>query len=94
MNTFRFIEDPGHGWLEVPVTLLKELGITEQISGYSYLNGAFAYLEEDVDMAVFLKAMAARGRTVERVELFQDPTPIRGYPSYEPTHLRTTGATA
>lgn len=53
-----FWEDPGHGWLQVPMPLVKELQATKQlhISGYSYrdINGQNAYLEEDCDAGAFI----------------------------------------
>lgn len=54
-----FHADPGHGWLEVPVAELRELGIAGQISAYSYLSQdrQTAYLEEDCDAAVYVKAL-------------------------------------
>jgi hypothetical protein len=56
-----FVSDPGHGWLEVPLIDIAALGIEGQISPYSYINGRFAYLEEDDDYAVYMDALAARG---------------------------------
>jgi hypothetical protein len=56
-----FVTDPGHGWLEVPLADIAALGIEGQISPYSYINGRFAYLEEDCDYAVYMDALAARG---------------------------------
>jgi len=50
-------EDPGHGWLQVPKSLLKQLGITNKITGYSYQRGEFAYLEEDCDLGTFVVAL-------------------------------------
>lgn len=51
-------EDPGHGWLQVPIPLIKELQAARklQISGYSYrdINGENAYLEEDCDLGAFV----------------------------------------
>lgn len=82
MNTFRFIDDPGHGWLEVPVSLLRKLDLIGKITAFSYLNGAYAYLEEDVDMPMFLSAMRQEGEDADWVTVYQDPTPIRGYPSF------------
>ncbi len=35
---FRYIEDPVHGWLEVPANLIFDLGVEECISGYSYMD--------------------------------------------------------
>ena len=55
-NQYTFHNDPGHAWLCVPIQELAQLGVVNQISGYSYLNGNNAYLEEDCDAGVFLKA--------------------------------------
>jgi len=49
-------DDPGHGWLKVPALELAELGIITKISSCSYIAGGFVFLEEDCDMAVFLRA--------------------------------------
>jgi hypothetical protein len=56
MKTFDYIQDPGHGWVKVPVYLLAQLGIYNEISSFSYYLNGFAYLEEDCDTAVFFKA--------------------------------------
>ena len=45
----RFISDPGHGWLEVPMSIVESLHIKDEISKYSYLYKGMAYLEEDCD---------------------------------------------
>lgn len=51
-------DDPGHGWLAVPVADLKELGIEDHISPYSYLSRdrQTAFLEEDCDFSIFIEA--------------------------------------
>lgn len=76
---FRFIEDPGHSWLEIPRKFLYDLGIAGQISQYSYQRGEMVYLEEDCDAYVFLQTMKDLGRPVETESVYQDPTPIRRY---------------
>ena len=55
-------DDPGHGWLAVPVADLVDLGIHESISSYSYLSRdkQTVYLEEDDDMSKFYVAYMAR----------------------------------
>lgn len=84
-GSLRFISDPGHGWLEVPVSELARLGIAKQISRYSYKKGAMAYLEEDSDAGVYLGALAAAGEPRPALdEVYQERTPIRGYASYRP----------
>ena len=60
-----FYSDPGHGWLEVPVQLLADLGIKDKVSRYSYRKGEKAYLEEDCDCSLFMQAMKNIGLTVE-----------------------------
>jgi hypothetical protein len=56
---YNFIEDPGHGWLKVPMAKLRELAVLPKISEYSYRSrdGEFAYLEEDCDMTRFVDAL-------------------------------------
>jgi hypothetical protein len=76
---FRLISDPGHGWLEVPLDLLKVLGIKDQITVYSYLKGDLAYLEQDCDAALFVQTARAQGITVDYEDVYQDPTPIRNF---------------
>jgi hypothetical protein len=60
MKTFDYIQDPGHGWIKVPVALLLELSIAGDISSFSYYRDGFAYLEEDCDAARFMNAYRAR----------------------------------
>jgi hypothetical protein len=61
----KFHTDPGHGWVEVPHTLIKKLNIGDRISGYSYMTRDAAYLEEDCDMAQLGRALEDRGDTLE-----------------------------
>jgi len=66
---YRFIQDPGHGWLEVTEKELLALGIAHQISAYSFTTGprpgggsALVYLEEDCDLGRFA---TAKGWTIK-----------------------------
>ena len=54
MSKYTFIADGGHGWLSVPLEEIKKLGITDQISAYSYMTHKRVYLEEDCDAGIFL----------------------------------------
>ena len=56
MSKFVFHSDPGHGWLQVPKKLIRELGIGKEISSYSYQDEDFLYLEEDCDAVLFIEA--------------------------------------
>ena len=51
-----FHEDAGHGWLQVPQQEIDDLNLRGKISPYSYESDLFAFLEEDLDTGVFLKA--------------------------------------
>jgi hypothetical protein len=82
MNKYRFISDPGHGWLEVPIAEINRLKISGKISNYSYKNGEMAYLEEDCDASLFMKAKLAQNESLEFFDIFQENTPIRGYRSF------------
>lgn len=64
-ETFAFISDPGHGWLEVPRQLLHDFGIEYDISRFSYVRGRTAYLEEDQDAGVFIEAFKVEKPDVE-----------------------------
>ena len=54
---YTFHTDPGHGWLEVPIKDCARIGLSlDDFSEYSYRDGNTLFLEEDCDMAVFIKA--------------------------------------
>lgn len=52
MKELRWYDDGGHGWLRVPIGTCEGLAI----SGYSYRGKTVAYLEEDVDAPLWLRA--------------------------------------
>lgn len=54
LGTYEYHTDPGHGWLKVPMKEIEELGI--KISEFSYQDGDFGYLEEDLDAGTFMRA--------------------------------------
>jgi len=83
---FKFYSDPGHGWLKVPLDLLAYLGILGDISSYSYMQGNFAYLEEDCDFEKFSRAYRKQfGRDFQIVDMQQAnrDSSIRRYASYD-----------
>lgn len=83
MHTFTFHTDPGHGWLEVPRSLLDVLGIAAQVSPYSYIDGPRAYLEEDCDAGLLLRALDDRAEPYTLRELHIDREhPIRNFHSF------------
>jgi hypothetical protein len=77
--------DPGHAWLAVKLSEIKMLGIESSISGYSYVKGKTAYLEEDCDAGKFIQAMRAKGIEVTVKDgACRDRSPIRYFKSYTP----------
>lgn len=52
-----FITDPGHGWLRVPLVDIAMMGLETAISSFSFIDGHYAYLEEDADCTVYLAAL-------------------------------------
>jgi hypothetical protein len=81
-TTFKYISDPGHGWLQVNWTDLRALSLNPtSFSRYSYRKGNTFFLEEDCDAAVFVEAYKAqRGKLPALVEEYQEHTFIRGLP--------------
>jgi hypothetical protein len=60
-KSFRFYYDPGHGWLEVSLADMAEVGLPlSAISRYSYRKGDVLYLEEDCDCGKFVDAFQAK----------------------------------
>lgn len=89
MEKYRFIEDPGHGWLEVPIAELVELGIAGAITPYSYQSGDMAYLEEDCDLSTFARAKGWTPETAHQhwQTVYQANTFVRNLPKFAPTNV-------
>lgn len=89
MKKFDFCSDAGHAWLKVPVKLLIDLDIADQISAYSYYRAGFAYLEEDCDFSRFFNAYRARFGTdpaYRERNARERRSRIRGYDTYNKAH--------
>lgn len=76
----KFLMDVCHGWLSVKIKEIYELGLEDKISVYSYKKGQTAYLEEDCDAPLYLKAQRDRGVDVQvSYGKCQERSPIRNY---------------
>lgn len=75
MKVINYYNDPGHGWMETTKTELKELGIADKISSYSYQNGNLVYLEEDCDATTYLNHLSVEYK-FNRIYADED-SPIR-----------------
>lgn len=85
---YKFFSDPGHGWMEVDRSELKQLGIENQISDYSYQKDDKVYLEEDCDAPLFLQkkfgSLDNHSDSVLDWHEIQGQSEIRGFKSYQP----------
>lgn len=82
-KTITFYADPGHAWAKAKRSELVKLGIDQQISGYSYQRGEFAYLEEDLDAGIYIKALKEQGYEIKFKECHSNKrSKIRGYDCY------------
>jgi len=82
-----FFSGPSHGWLKVPYALLAELGIQDEISSYSYIDGGRdVYLESDSDVPKFFAEMRKCDDCVVRTytKVIERESPIRSLQAYHP----------
>lgn len=89
-QTYVFISDPGHGWLEVPKSDIEEAGCRHMISHCSYEKGSTAYLEEDCDCPIFLKARKLSGHAeplIMETHVNRDSDIRRFEPFFSPTSI-------
>jgi hypothetical protein len=81
--TLNYFTDPGHGWIEAPIQLLKQLGIVNKITSYSYRKGDTAFLEEDCDSALLLMELTKHDVKYDVIEHHtNNDSKIRNYHSY------------
>jgi hypothetical protein len=78
-----YYTDSGHGWAACKIDTLRNLGIANQISTYSYMRGRTAYLEEDCDFSLLIAALQRAGKDYTIVEKHTNKRhPIRSYATY------------
>ena len=68
--SYYFMSDPAHGWLQVPLALVRELESQgAEFSAWSFMDEAkdWAYLEEDSDMPKFMELAGVRLGDLERI---------------------------
>jgi hypothetical protein len=93
----KWINDPGHGWLEVSTRALYDIlgDDVAKISGYSSLSndGKLSYLEEDCDATVFIDAYGRdKFKGLNVPDTYVEHTPIREeYPPFDPNWVLLYG---
>ena len=76
--------DPGHGWVKVKKSFLKELGLADKISRFSYERKDYAYLEEHRDLSLFVRMLEYKGIPFEFKNNYSNKSSkIRTYLSYQ-----------
>lgn len=60
IRNFTFIDNRGHGWLQVPYQDVVDAGIESDISELSYRNQAHAFLEQYGDAPRFIDVLKKR----------------------------------
>jgi hypothetical protein len=84
-RTLDYYTDPAHGWLAVDRADLDRLDITRRISPYSYQQNDKVYLEEDLDMMIFMEAAKDHGWVVNMKYQYTDKdSRIRSLPRFQP----------
>lgn len=79
---FTFHTDPGHGWLEVSVSDITNIGLrVTDFSECSFRDGNTLYLEEDSDAELFINTWKRMGKRFSSVERYDnDSSFIRDLP--------------
>jgi hypothetical protein len=81
--SIKVFADPGHAWARIPKAKLVQLGIADKISPYSYQNGTNAFLEEDCDLSVLIRALIEHGYEIKFNESHANKqSKIRNYSTY------------
>jgi hypothetical protein len=91
MKSITIYTDPSHGWAKVSLFELDSLNILDKISTYSYMRSnkgkTYAYLEEDVDLSTYLKALDDKGIKFRIIEKHANKSSkIRSYSRYTLGH--------
>lgn len=73
LRVYKYFSDSSSGYLMVPLADLDEFGVTHKISDKSFKRGDWAYLEEDMDMPIFIDAIKRTGQPAPRVDDVYEP---------------------
>ncbi len=88
-NNFKFYHDPGHGWMEVPVSLLKRHNLIDKISHYSYYDPEtrLVYLEEDCDAPLLINYLDNSKIYYKIIDKYIGDSSIRTMNSFDPSKI-------
>lgn len=83
-----WIEDPGHAWLRMKLADFLKLGVSKDITDYSYITAPeaphdrYVYLEEDCDAHVAIQKMKNLGWKMVMNDTYVDDFERSHYYSY------------
>jgi hypothetical protein len=88
--TLDVYNDPGHGWIKAPLSLLKQLNIVRLITTFSFIDRkdpktdkGFAFLEEDQDAMTLINALQRDNIQYKfREHTANRDSKIRNYPRF------------
>lgn len=86
-KVFDVFADPGHAWAKVSREAIEAVGLEEgDFTHFSYKRGRYLYLEEDGDLATFIRAFKAKNGHLPtwREHHGDRRSRIRGYECCEP----------
>lgn len=90
VKTIKVYQDARNYWGCVPTKELERLGLSEKISGESYIRGETAYLENNRDLNIYIDALKNRD-LIESVELSVNRSNtrsrIRRYPRFNKSFI-------
>lgn len=72
-----YIQDPGHGWVALHRSRVREIEYTPTAYSYVSRDGSVYFLEEDCDAPRALALLKDKGYTVNLRSVYQQDTPIR-----------------
>jgi len=81
INKYTVWTDAHHAWIEVPKREVKQLGLLDKISTYSFEKGDNLYLEEDIDGKMFLDRI--NEDIFELDERYEEESRVRKYKPYK-----------
>jgi len=93
LSRCKWFADSGHEWLQVPLKAARFADQIDKASGgdgistFSYVKGAYAYLEGDCDAALFIKYLdvsdiEASAIHANGVASYTNLAPVRNYPRW------------
>jgi hypothetical protein len=83
VKPYRFLTDLSHGWLEVPIREVQELGIDSMLTNGSKVNQDAVYLEDVHDAQIFIRAQENHGQKLKIIPYHTSQSEINHFRPYK-----------